>query len=73
MKGLGFSTILLGLATVLILISVAVSAWVLYRTMNAGDTVAVKDFRVANKLYMIAPTVMNVVSMALLGVLFAMG
>lgn len=73
MKGLGFSTILLGLATVLILVSVAVSAWVLYRTMNAADIVLVKDFRVANKLYMIAPTVMNVVSMALLGVLFAMG
>lgn len=70
MKGLGFSSILLVLTTVLIVISVALMGLVVYR---AATTTAVADFWKDNKLYMMAPTVMNVVSMALLGVLFAMG
>lgn len=73
MKGFGFSSILLVLTTVLIVISVALMGLVVYRAANAAGTVTVNTFWATNKLYMMAPTVMNVVSMALLGVLFAMG
>lgn len=73
MKGLGFSTILLVLATVLIVISVALLGFVMYRLSISTVTDKTTDFWRNNKLFMMAPSVMNVVSMALLGVLFAMG
>lgn len=73
MKGLGFSTILLVLATVLIVISVALLGFVMYRLSISTVADKTTDFWNKNKLFMMAPSVMNVVSMALLGVLFAMG
>lgn len=78
MKGLGFSTILLAFVTVLILVSTAVVGFVTYRLKGAagvtGTTVpTVAQFWTSNKMFMFAPTIMNVVSMAVLGVLFAVG
>lgn len=73
MKGLGFSTILLVLATVLIVVSVALLGFVMYRLSNSAATDKTDDFWKKNKLFVMAPSVMNVVSMALLGALFAMG
>lgn len=73
MKGLGFSTILLAFVTVLILISTVLMGFVTYRTTVALDAVKANEFFSANKLLMLSPTVMNVVSMAVLGALFAIG
>lgn len=67
-----FSTILLAFVTVLLVVSAGLISFTMYRLANPTPTDTVASFWTKNKLFVITPTVINVLAMAVLGVLFAM-
>ena len=67
-----FTTILLAFVAVLLVVSVGLISFTMYRLSKASATDTVSNFWTQNKLFLITPTVVNVVAMALLGVLFVM-
>lgn len=73
MKGLGSSTILLALIIVVLLISVGLMGFVMYHvSLTTNNAKTYQELWSKKKLYMIAPTVMNVLSIALIGVMIVM-
>lgn len=86
MKGLNISTILLGLVLVSLLISVGLIAFTMFKmsraveyVMDPNDAakvttegVSAKKFWTSNKAMLAIPTVSNVISMILIGVLVVM-
>lgn len=73
MKNPGLSTILLGFVAVSMLVSVVLMAVATYRMTSAATDAKVSDYWVNNKLFVITPTVTNVLSMALLVVVYVIG
>lgn len=71
MKGLGFQTILLASVIVLVVVSVSLMGFAMYRVTTGTGTLA--EFWKNNKLFLITPTVINVMAMALLAVLIMTG
>lgn len=82
MKGFGFSTIILGFVLVTLIVSVGLIAFTMYKMSSAPDYVldsssktvttegiSAKVFWDANKLMLLIPTVSNILSIILLGVL----
>lgn len=68
MKGLGFRTILLGVVILLLVVSVALIGFTMLRV-----TTEATSFWNARKYFLVTPTVMNVMAMALLAVLIITG
>lgn len=87
MKGLGFSSLLVAVTLVLMLINGVLMAYVMYTMANSkgfewdtnNDKLATKKGDEATKLwkdkkyFVIAPTVCNVLGMVILGLLYVMG
>lgn len=86
MKGFGFSTILLGFVLVTLIVSVGLISFAMYKLSTSKDHViddgtkqvttagpSAKGFWTDNKLMLVIPTVSNVVSMVLTGVLLVTG
>ena len=82
MKGFGFTTILFGFVLIKLLISFVLIAFTMYKISSAAEYVidsstntvtkkgvSAKEFWASNKLMFIIPSVSNVLSMILLGVL----
>lgn len=69
MRGLSFATILSGIVVVLLLISVGMMGFVTYKLGSADPAETVADFWKGKKFLLLTPTVMNVLSMVLVGVL----
>lgn len=82
MKGFGFSTIILGFVLVTLIVSVGLIAFTMYKISTAPDYVidatnntvkttgiSAKAFWDDNKLMLLIPTVSNILSIILLGVL----
>lgn len=70
MKSLGFTTILLSFVAVLLLMTVIIMGYVIYTMRGTGS---LADYWKSKRLFVIAPTVLNVVSMFVLGVVIVMG
>lgn len=68
---LKLSTILLAFTSVLILVSATLMVYVIYQLTSAGDTDKVEDYWKTKKLFVISPTVLNVMSLAVMGAYFA--
>lgn len=72
MKGIHFSTILLALVAVLLVVSVGMIGFVMFQ-MSKDTASTASAFWASKKWFLLAPTVMNVVSLAVLGALIVMG
>ncbi|GIY04394.1 hypothetical protein CDAR_54251 [Caerostris darwini] len=87
MKGFGFASILFVSVLILMLISVIMMAYVMYACANAKpfeldtqlnvttvkqDGVEAHEFFASHKVWMIGPTVCNLIGIALMGLLFVM-
>lgn len=69
-KGMGFKTILLSFVILLLVVSVSLMGYTLYLISAAANTDKVVDhFTARRKLFLIAPTVMNIMAMAVIAVL----
>lgn len=73
MKGIGFRTILLALIIILLVVSVSLIGFTVFRMTKAAANDKTEDFWKANKMFLLTPTVMNVMAMALLAVLIISG
>lgn len=81
MKGFGFSTIILGFVLVTLIVSVGLIAFTMYKLSVAPEYVidaskkvtteglSAKQFWTDSRLTLVVPTVSNVLSMILIGVL----
>lgn len=74
MKGLGFSTILLAFVIVILVISVGVLGFLIYHvSATSNNTNTYETLWTNKKLILLAPTIMNVLSIAVLGALMFLG
>lgn len=73
MKGIGFRTSLLALTILVLVVSATVMGYTAHLLSKAASATKAEEFWKENKWYMLAPTVMNVVSVGLLAVLTIMG
>lgn len=72
MRDLTFGTVVLGSAMVMMTISVGMMSWTMFR-MSGDSTNTASVFFGNMRMFVVTPTVMNALSLALLGVLMLMG
>lgn len=73
MKSLGLYTILLGFVAVSILVSAVLMGFTIYKIASAAAGATVADLWKDNKLFIITPTVVNVLALILVGVMYVTG
>lgn len=85
MKGIGFSTIILGFVLITLIVSVILLAFTMYKlsvapeyVINSNDVVttkglSAKNFWTESRLTLVVPTVSNILAMILIGVFAVIG
>lgn len=75
MKGIGYSTILLAFVVVVLVISVGLLGYLNYHVSLAANKELKygENLWATKKLFLLAPTIINLLSIALLGVLVVTG